>query len=76
METLRLRIERQGRAGKTVTVVAGFTREKALMEKLASELKHALGTGGSWHEQELLLQGDVRERLRTILRGKGFTVKG
>ena len=76
MEILRLRIEKQGRGGKTVTVVAGFTREWALMEKLASELKRSLGTGGSFQDRELLLQGDVRGRLRTLLGGMGFRVKG
>ena len=76
METLRLRIEKQGRAGKTVTVVDGFTREKRLMGKLSSEIKLALATGGSFKERTIYLQGDVRERVRPILLEKGFRVKG
>ncbi len=76
METLRLRIERRARAGKTVTVVDGFTREKRLMERLTSELKRTLATGGSFHERAIYLQGDVRERLRGMLKEKGFAVKG
>jgi translation initiation factor 1 len=76
METLRLRIERQGRAGKTVTVVEGFTREKRLMEKLSSEMKHALATGGSFKERTIYLQGDVREKVRALLVERGFKVKG
>ncbi len=76
MEILRLRIERRARAGKTVTVVDGFTREKRLMERLTSELKRTLATGGSFHERAIYLQGDVRERLRGMLQAQGFTVKG
>ncbi len=69
-------MERQGRAGKTVTVIAGFTREKRLMEALGSELKRTLATGGSFEGAELFLQGDVRARLRPLLVARGFTVKG
>ena len=76
METLKLRMEKQGRAGKTVTVVEGFTREKRLMEEILSELRRALATGGTLRERLLILQGDHREKLRGILRGKGFAVKG
>lgn len=76
METLRLRIEKQGRAGKTVTVIEGLTREKRLMEEMASELRRALSTGGTFRERTIFLQGDVRERTRKILSEKGFTVKG
>ena len=76
METLRLRLSLAGRAGKTVTVVSGFTRERAAMEKLASELKRALGCGGSWRQGAIELQGDEKDRVRPILQAKGFTVKG
>lgn len=76
METLRLRIEKQGRAGKTATLIEGFTREKRLMAALVSDLKRKLGTGGSFKDQTVLLQGDVRERLRSLLVQAGFTVKG
>ena len=76
METLRLKIEKQGRAGKTATLIEGFTREKRLMEALVSELKRKLGTGGSFKGRIVILQGDVRERLRPLLVQAGFTVKG
>ncbi len=76
MESLRLRIAKQGRGGKTMTVVDGFTREKRLMERLASDLKRKLATGGSFHERALYLQGDVRERVRPLLLEMGFKVRG
>lgn len=76
METLRLSIAKQGRGGKTVTVVAGFTREKRLMDALVSDLKKALGCGGTWRTGVVELQGDVRDRLRPRLVAAGYTVKG
>jgi translation initiation factor 1 len=76
MEILRLRIEKQGRAGKTATLIEGFTREKQLMAALVSELKRKLGTGGSFAGGTVILQGDVRVRLRPLLTGQGFTVRG
>lgn len=74
METLKLSIS--NRAGKIVTVVSGFTRQRRLMEALASELKHALGVGGTWRQGILELQGDERDRVRPILRAKGFKLRG
>lgn len=76
METLRLSISKQGRAGKTMTVIAGFTREKRLMDPLVSDLKKALGCGGTWRTGVVELQGDVRARLRALLAAQGYTVKG
>lgn len=76
METLKLRMEKQGRAGKTVTMVEGFTREKRLMEEILSGLRRALATGGTVRERTLVLQGDHRVKLREIFRGQGFSVKG
>ena len=76
MESLRLRLVLAGRAGKKVTVVTGFTREPALMEKLASQLKRSLGCGGSWRQGAIELQGDERARVRSLLVAKGFTLRG
>jgi translation initiation factor 1 len=71
-----LRLENKGRAGKTVTVVAGLPRNAAFLAALASELKRACGTGGSAQEDTVEVQGDHRERLRPLLAAKGWTVRG
>lgn len=75
--TLTLRVERKGRRGKTVTVLAGFEGidEAARMQLLAS-LRKALGTGGTFVEDHLEIQGDQRGRARALLQSYGFTVKG
>jgi translation initiation factor 1 len=71
-----LRIEKKGRGGKTVTVVAGLPRNAAFLASLAAELKRACGTGGSAQEDTVEVQGDHRERLRPLLAAKGWTVRG
>jgi translation initiation factor 1 len=72
----RLRIEKAGRRGKTVTVVEGLPRNTDFLKGLAKELKRACGTGGTVVENRVELQGDHREKLRAVLAAKGWTVKG
>ena len=71
-----LRVEKKGRGGKTVTVVANLPRNAVLLASLAAELKRACGTGGSAQEDTVEIQGDHRERLRPLLAAKGWTVRG
>jgi translation initiation factor 1 len=72
----RLRIEKAGRRGKTVTVVEGLPRNREFLRTLATELKRACGSGGTVDEDRVEIQGEHRERLRELLRAKGWVVKG
>jgi len=72
----RLRIEKAGRRGKTVTVVEGLPHNRAFLKGLAAELKRACSTGGTVVENRVELQGEHREGLRDLLRRKGWVVKG
>ena len=72
----KLRIEKAGRGGKTVTVVFGLPRNEAFLKELAQELKRACGTGGAVREDGVELQGDLRDRVREILAARNFVVKG
>lgn len=76
-ETARLDIifERKGRAGKTATIVAGFTMPDDAVASLASELKRSLGTGGSARGGEILVQGDRRQDVLKFLTGKGYKAR-
>ncbi len=71
-----LRVEKKGRGGKTVTVVAGLPTNAAFVASLATELKRACGTGGTAADGAVEIQGDQRERLRPLLAARGFRVKG
>jgi len=72
----KLRMEKTGRGGKTVTVVDGLPGNATFLRELVSELKRACGTGGAARDGGVELQGDLRDRVREILQGKGWTVKG
>jgi translation initiation factor 1 len=72
----KLRMEKKGRGGKTVTLVYGLPRNTALLKELTQELKRTCGTGGATVEDGVELQGDLRDRVRDVLQKKGFVVKG
>jgi translation initiation factor 1 len=72
----KLRIEKAGRGGKTVTVVYDLPRNETFLKTLAQDLKRACGTGGSVGDGTVELQGDLRDRVRDALRARGFVVKG
>ena len=72
----KLRMEKKGRGGKTVTVIAGLPRNTAFLRDLCQELKRACGTGGAVSEDTIELQGDLRDRVRECLLKKAFVVKG
>jgi translation initiation factor 1 len=72
----KLRMEKKGRAGKTVTVVDGLPQNAVFLKDLGQELKRACGTGGAVVDGAVELQGDLRERVRASLLKKGFAVKG
>jgi translation initiation factor 1 len=72
----KLRMEKTGRGGKSVTVVYGLPQNTEFLKQLSQELKRACGTGGTVVEGGVELQGDIRERVRDVLVKRGFVVKG
>ena len=72
----RLRMEKKGRGGKTVTVVYDLPKNDAFLKELGARLKRECGTGGAVTETGIELQGEMRDRVRVILQGLGYTVKG
>ena len=72
----KLRMEKKGRGGKTVTVVDGLPRNAAFLKELSQELKRACGTGGAVGDGTIELQGELRDRVRAFLTKKGFAIKG
>lgn len=68
-------LERKGRAGKTATIICGFTIDDEAVGRLASELKQKLGTGGSARGGEILIQGDRRNDVLQFLKSKGYKAR-
>ncbi|TRZ45263.1 translation initiation factor [Robertkochia solimangrovi] len=63
------------RKGKPVTIIAGYNGAQTDFKTLASELKSKLNVGGSFKNEELIIQGDYRDRIMEMLKAKGFKVK-
>ena len=63
--------ERKGRGGKTVTVVRGVLLQGAMLEDFASEMRRALGTGGSVEDALIVVAGDQVQRAAAWLRARG-----
>ena len=72
-QVLRVRIEKKGRGGKTATLVSGFVGTSADLADLGRTLKSKCGGGGSVKDGEILVQGDFRERVISLLRSMGYT---
>lgn len=68
-------LESKGRKGKTVTLVKNFTGKMADLETLAVEIKRFCGTGGSVKDQQIVIQGDFRDRILQFLSNKGYKTK-
>lgn len=74
-QKLKVLFDKSGRAGKVVTLIEGFQGPVSELEKLAKELKNHCGTGGSAKDGQILIQGDVRNKVGDFLQKKGASAK-
>ncbi len=74
-QKLRVRMERSGRGGKTVTVVSGFIGTDDDLDELGRTLKTKCGVGGSVKDGLIIIQGDFRERVVALLQALGYPAK-
>jgi translation initiation factor 1 len=74
-QDLRVWLEKNHRGGKTATVVKGFIGSADDLESLGKTLKTKCGTGGSAKDGEIIIQGDHREKIMTILAQLGYKAK-
>lgn len=71
-----LRLERQGRGGKTVTIIERLCLSDDDLKDLCKSMKQKCGTGGTVKEHRIELQGDFRNQVRPWLAAKGYKVAG
>jgi translation initiation factor 1 len=74
-QKLYVSLDKKNRKGKRVTLVEGFVGSSEDIKSLAKELKSKCGVGGSVSENSILIQGDFRERVMSLLQEQGFKVK-
>lgn len=63
------------RKGKPITIIEGYNGADSDFKTLAKELKQLLGVGGSFKNEQIIIQGDYRDKIMTFLKEKGFKVK-
>ena len=63
------------RKGKAITILEGYTGSKADFKKLTKELKQHLSVGGSFKDDQIIIQGDYRDQIMQLLQTKGFVTK-
>jgi translation initiation factor 1 len=71
-QLLKVRLDAKHRGGKMVTLVEGFSGTDADLEQLAKQLKTYCGTGGSVKNNEIIIQGDNREKILMWLNKMGY----
>jgi translation initiation factor 1 len=75
-----LRIEKQGRGGKTVTVIDRLPKSELFLKDLTRKLKNKCGSGGTYlmdgQDGVIEIQGDKRDVIRALLLKEGIQSKG
>lgn len=56
---------------KPVTIVSGLQNRKDVKE-ITKQIKTKIGTGGTFKDGQIILQGDHRETVKGLLVGMGF----
>ncbi len=74
-QNLEVWIDKKHRAGKTCILIKGFIGKEADLKSLAKILKSKCGVGGSVKNREILIQGDVRDKIIDILNSMNYNTK-
>ncbi len=72
-QKLRVSIEKKNRGGKTVTLVTGFVGAEEDLKELGRTLKSKCGVGGSAKDNEIIIQGEFKQRIIELLKQEGYT---
>mgnify|MGYP000933226974 CR=1 FL=1 len=70
-----LRIQLEKRNNKVVTLISEFQGSEEELKDLARLLKMKCSSGGTYDDNQILIQGDFRVKITEILENLGYKVK-
>ncbi|NJK97641.1 MAG: translation initiation factor [Bacteroidales bacterium] len=72
-QRLKVLLDSKSRAGKTVTLISGFTGKSEDLVQLSKILKNKFGIGGSVKDNEIILQGSIKDKVIIWLKENGYS---
>ena len=72
-QRLYVSIDRKQRAGKEVTLIEGYVGTEDDIKDLGKILKSKCGVGGSVKDNEILIQGNFKQKIFDLLIKEGYS---
>ncbi len=72
-QLLKIVLDKKHRGGKVVSIIKGFDMKETEINAMAKKLKSFCGTGGSAKDNEIIIQGDHREKILQWLLKNGYS---
>ena len=73
-QKIRLHLDRK-KGGKINTIIRGLILKNDDLKSFVREIKKKCASGGSYKNNDIIIQGDKREFLRKFLIEKGYNAK-
>lgn len=74
-QVVNIVLDKKGRNGKKATIIENLNIDDESLKELAAQLKRACGVGGSARGGEILIQGDMRQKVLETLTKQGFKAR-